>query len=414
MNQATTSHKQENHTEVPPTGLPLEGLRVLDFTRVLSGPFCTALLGDLGAEIIKIEPPHGDDYRAIGPLKNDESALFTVMNRNKKSIVLDLKQQECVDLVRELVLQADVVVENFRPGVADKLGIGYDQLHAINPSLIYVSVSGFGQTGPAAHKPAYDIVIQAMSGMMDATGFPDGPPTLVGEAVSDVLSGLFASWGTLVALYSRERTGLGTQVDVSMFDATLAFAATSVSRFLFTGRDAARVGNRHPLSAPFGAYRAQDGHYVLAVLNNKLFRQFVQVIGKPEMADDARFLSDELRSENEPALRASIEAWSSGLTVEQVANALEQAAVPCAPIWNVRQALTSEQSVFRGFLSNVDDARLPGLQLPSQPIKFSAYQANRVTRAPGLGEHTNEVLRDLLGLAESRIGELRAAGAFGG
>lgn len=414
MNQPTQPRPEIPAAQAAQAKLPLSGLRILDFTRVLSGPFCTALLGDLGAEIIKIEPPHGDDYREVGPMKNQESALFTVMNRNKKSIVLDLKQPQGVALALELALQADVVVENFRPGVADKLGIGYADLHEANPRLVYVSVSGFGQTGPAAHKPAYDIVIQAMSGMMDATGFPDGPPTLIGEAVSDVLSGLFASWGTLVALYSRERTGLGTQVDVSMFDATLAFAATSVSRFLFTGKDAARVGNRHPLSAPFGAYRAQDGHYVVAVLNNKLFRQFTAVLGKPELADDARFSSDELRSGNEPALRAYIEDWSAGLTVQEVASALERAAIPCAPIWNVRQALGSEQSVFRGFLSSVEDARLPGLQLPSQPIRFSAYPSNRVTRAPGLGEHTDEVLRDLLGLAESRIAELRAAGAFGG
>lgn len=392
---------------------PLAGVRIADFTRVLAGPFCTALLSDLGAEVIKIEPPHGDDYRAIGPMKNGASALFTVMNRNKKSITLDLKHPDGLALARQIAEQVDVVVENFRPGVADKLGIGYEALKALNPKLIYVSVSGFGQNGPAAHRPAYDIVIQAMSGMMDATGFPDGPPTLIGEAISDVLSGLFASWGTLVALYSRERTGLGTHVDVSMFDSTLAFAATSVSRFLFTEQDAKRVGNRHPLSAPFGAYKARDGHFVLAILNNKLFHHFIEFIGHPEFIDDPRFIDDIARSANEPVLRNCIETWAAQFSVEEVCEMLETASIPVAPIWNVRQALASEQSVFRGVLAEIDDPNLPGMKLPSQPVKFSAYEANKVTRAPRLGEHTDTALVELLGLAQSRIEELRAVGAFG-
>lgn len=392
---------------------PLSGLRVLDFTRVLSGPFCTALLGDLGAEIIKIEPPHGDDYRAIGPMKNGESALFTVMNRNKKSMVLDLKQPEALALIHRMIPEVDIVVENFRPGVANKLGIGYDTLKALNPRIIYTSISGFGQDGPAAHRPAYDIVIQAMSGIMNATGFPDGPPTLVGEAISDVLTGLFASWGTLAALYGRQRTGLGTQVDTSMFDATLAFTVTSVARYLFTERDAQRVGNRHPLSAPFGVYRARDGYYVLAVLNNKLFAQLARLMGQDELAADPRFASDELRSENEPTLRAGIEAWSQNLSVEDVMQRLETGAVPGAPIWNVRQALESAQSRHREFLAPIDDPRLPGMKLPRQPIKFSAWPSPPITRAPALGEHTDAILHDLLGLAADRIQSLRELGALG-
>ena len=225
-------------------------MRILDFTRVLAGPLSTALLADLGAEVVKIEPPQGDDYRAIGPMNNGESALFTVMNRNKQSLVLDLKHPEAVALVHEMAAQADVVVENFRPGVAERLGIGASQLRALNPRLVYVSVSGFGQTGPLAHRPAYDIIVQAMSGLMEATGEPDGAPTVVGEAVSDVVAGLFASWATLAALLQARATGQGQQVDVAMFDTTLSFLATSVARYLFTGRPARRVGNRHPLSAP--------------------------------------------------------------------------------------------------------------------------------------------------------------------
>lgn len=395
-----------------PTG-PLAGLRIVDFTRVLSGPFCTALLADLGAEIIKVEPPQGDDYRAIGPMRNGESALFNVMNRNKHSVVLDLKLPDAQALARELCATADVVVENFRPGVADKLGIGYAAVRAINPRVVYASISGFGQTGPAAHRPAYDIVLQAMSGLMEATGSPDGPPTLVGEAVSDVVSGLFASWGVLAALLGRERNGQGTHVDVAMLDATLAFTATSVSRFLFTGRNPVRVGNRHPLSAPFGVYAAADGHYVLAVLNNKLFAQLCAVIGQPALAQDARFASDELRSQNEPALRAAIEKWSGSLTVDQAVQHLETAAVPTAPIWNVEQALNSPQSQHRGVLQAVDDPQLPGLRLPTQPLQFSAYERAAVQRAPRLGEHTDVTLQRVLGLAAGKVAELRALGAFG-
>lgn len=392
---------------------PLDGLRVVDFTRVLAGPFCTALLADLGAEIIKIEPPQGDDYRHIGPMRNNESALFTVMNRNKKSLVLDLKNPQAVALVHELVAQSDVVIENFRPGVAKRLGIDYESLNAVRPDIVYVSVSGFGQTGPAAGRPAYDIVIQAMSGLMQATGSPDGPPTLIGEAVADVLSGIFASWGAMVALYSREKTGRGSHVDVSMFESTLAFAATSVSRYLFTGRDPVRVGNRHPLSAPFGVFTAADGHFVLAVLNNRLFTQLAQLIGRPDIASDPRFATDELRAENEAALRACIEAWSGQRTVDEVVAALEEAAIPGAPIWHISQALTSEHIRHSGFLQDVDDERLPGLRLPSQPVKFSGYARTQTRRAPRLGEHTHDIMHQLLGLSADKIAELQTLGVFG-
>ncbi len=393
--------------------LPLSGLRIADFTRVLSGPFCTALLGDLGAEIIKIESPQGDDYRGVGPMKAGQSALFTVMNRNKKSVVLDMKHAEGAALARQMARHVDVVVENFRPGVADKLGIGYEDLKQINPRLIYVSVSGFGQGGPASGRPAYDIVIQALSGLMDATGQPDGPPTLIGEAIADVLSGLFASWGALAALYARERSGLGTHVDVAMFDATLAVAVTSVSRYLFTGREAVRTGNRHPLSAPFGAFRARDGHFVLAILNNKLFSRFAAHIGAPELTRDERYLTDELRAANETELRRRIEAWSLALPVAQVCAELDAAGVPAAPIWNTRQAVESEQAADRGLFTPVEDDRLPGLRLPSQPIRFSAYAANQVASAPELGADTEQILVDVLGIAVPRLRELRELGVFG-
>jgi CoA:oxalate CoA-transferase len=396
-----------------PSARPLDGIRILDFTRVLAGPLSTALLADLGAEVIKIEPPQGDDYRAIGPMKNGQSALFTVMNRNKKSMVLDLKHPDAVRLVHELAARADVVVENFRPGVAERLGIGAEALARQNPKLVYVSVSGFGQTGPYAHRPAYDIIVQAMSGLMEATGDPDGAPTLVGEAVSDVVAGLFASWATLAALLQTQRTGRGQHVDVAMFDTTLSFLATSMARFLFTGKPARRVGNRHPLSAPFGVYRAQDGHFALAVLNEKLFAALAAAMAMPGLAVDPRFASDALRSAQEPALRALIEGWATAHPVAEVMRRLEAAGVPAAPIWNIAQALESPQAGARELLRSVQDARLPDLRLPTQPVRFNGAASNRAERAPALGEHTEDLLARLLGCGLDTLAELREAGAFG-
>ena len=407
---AQLSRKRASASVPPPL---LAGYRVLDFTRVLSGPFATAMLADLGAEVIKVEPPQGDDYRGVGPMRNGESALFTVVNRNKKGLVLDLKRPEAIALVLDLAAKCDVVVENFRPGVAERLGFGYEALAARNPRLVYVSVSGFGQTGPYAHRPAYDIILQAMSGLMEATGSPDGPPTLVGEAVSDVVTGIYASWAVLAALLQRERTSRGQYVDVAMFDATLSFVTTSVARLLFTGRPPSRVGNRHPLSAPFGIYRASDGHFALAVLNGRLFRQLATVMNRATLNDDPRYASDEARSENEPALRAEIESWASGKTCDAVVAALEAAGIPAAPIWNIAQALSSPQATSRGILRRVEDARLPDLKLPTQPVHFSGAPPNRAGRAPRLGEHTDALLGDLLGYAADRIAELRSTGALG-
>ncbi|SAL12331.1 CaiB/BaiF CoA transferase family protein [Caballeronia telluris] len=393
--------------------LPLAGIHVIDFSRVLAGPYCTALLADLGAEVIKIEPPDGDDYRAVGPFSDGESGLFGALNRNKQSIVIDLKTDAGRTLAQTLCAWADVVVENFRPGVADKLGIGHAQLSEVNPALVYASVSGFGQTGPHAHRPAYDIILQAMCGLMDATGSPDGPPTLVGESVSDVVSGLFASWGVLAALLAREKTGRGTHVDVSMFDATLALSATLVARYAATGIAPVRTGNRHASSAPFGAYRAADGFFVVAVLNNRLFDAFAQAIDAPQLASDPRFADDQSRCENEAALRDAIESWSRERSVEEVNAMLEAARIPVAPIRNVQQALESEHAAFRGLLSETPHASGRARRLPSQPVKFSGYAGNRVTRAPALGEHTDAILRDQLGMNASQIEALRRLGAFG-
>ena len=279
----------------PAATRPLAGIRVLDFSRVLAGPYCTALLADLGADVIKVEPPAGDDYRHVGPFIDGESAIFLAINRGKRSISLDLTKPDDLAIVQALAAKSDVVVENFRPGVADKLGIGWKGLSSINPGLVYASISGFGQQGEFAARPAYDIVLQAMSGIMSVTGTADGPPTLVGESIADVVAGLFGSWSILAALVERQTTGIGRHIDLAMFDAMIAIQPLVVARYLASGQAPKRVGNRHALSAPFGAFQARDGMFVLAVLNNKLFGILAQLIGRPELSEDSRFGS-ELRS----------------------------------------------------------------------------------------------------------------------
>ena len=397
---------------------PLHDIRVLDLTNVLAGPFACHQLAHMGADVIKVETRGtGDLARQLGADTELNRAhmgvSFLAQNPGKRSITLNLKVPDGIAALKRLIATADVVVENFRPDVKFRLGIDYETLSATQPGLIYASISGFGQTGPLAHRPAYDIIVQAMSGLMEATGEPGGAPTLVGEAVSDVVAGLFASWATLAALLQAQRTGEGQHVDVAMFDTTLTFLATSMSRFLFTGQPARRVGNRHPLSAPFGVYKARDGHYALAVLNKKLFDATARAMSLPELVDDPRYATDETRSANEPALRASLESWSTQHDVAEVVAALEAAGVPAAPIWNIEQALNSEQIRARGLLSDVQDERLPGLQLPTQPVHFNGSAPNRVQKAPALGEHTDQLLQSWLGRSTEAIAALRAAGALG-
>ena len=372
---------------------PLEGIRVLDFTRVLAGPYATALMVDLGADVIKVEPPTGDDYRHIGPFHDDgSSALFEAVNRGKRSVMLDLSKDADRAVARGLAAQADVVVENFRPGVADRLGIGWDALSATNPGLVYASISGFGQDGPNAMRPAYDIIVQAMSGIMAVTGEADGAPTMVGESIADVVSGLFGSWSILAALVDRERSGKGRRLDISMFDSMLALQPIMIARYLATGIAPSRVGNRHALSAPFGAFAAGDGSFVLAVLNDKLFAALSRAIGRPALAGDARFATDPLRLQNEPVLRAIIEEWSMSLSVEAAVARLIAEGVPAAAVMDTAEALSSEQVRQRPVLQDAAHPTRKSRQVPEQPVRFFGCRRGELRAAPSLGEHTDAVI----------------------
>jgi CoA:oxalate CoA-transferase len=382
--------------------LPLANVRILDFTRVLAGPYCTALLADVGAEIIKVEPPAGDDYRHIGPFIDGESILFQAVNRGKRSIVLDLTKPADQSIALDLAAGADVVVENFRPGVADKLGVGFETLSAANPRLVYASVSGFGQTGPQASRPAYDIIIQALSGIMSVTGDPERDPTLIGESICDVAAGLFASWAILVALHERERTGCGRWIDLAMLDAMIALQPLVVARFVATGRAPGRVGNRHALSAPFGVFRTADGPIVIAVLNEKLMRALCTLIGHPDLHKDQRFATDAARLENEVALRGVIEGWTLTRSKAKAVAELTKAGVPAAVIQDIAEALTSPEAAGRELLHDLEHPKLGKLRLPQQPARFVGVERGVTRPAPGLGEHTREILEGVASRGAAR------------
>lgn len=387
---------------------PLAGIRILDLSRVLAGPFCTAMLADLGAEVIKVEAPNGgDDARSLGPFRNGESVYFAQLNRQKKSVTLNLREPEAVEMLHALVRQSDVLVENFRPGVMQRLGIAYADLEPVNPALVYVSVSGFGQDGPLAMRPAYDLIVQAASGLMSITGFPDGPPTRVGDSFGDLCAGLFAAWSTCAALFDRERTGRGTHLDVSMFESLLALQVTALSQYQVTGVAPGRVGNRHPVSTPFDTYRARDGMVVLAAANDRIFERIAKLIGRPELTVDPRFAIDEERTRHEPQLRALIESWASEHDVDEIVALATASDVPSSALYDLGQALDSEQARHRRPLTAIDHPRAGPIDVVQQPVRFGPHRAVPATPSPALGEHTDELLAELLDVGAERLSALR-------
>lgn len=388
---------------------PLEGVKILDLTRVLAGPFCTALMADLGAQVIKLEPPQGDDYRHIGPFTDGESALFALTNRGKQSLVVDLKNEEGQTLARRLAASCDVVVENFRPGVADKLGLGAGRLRAENPGLVYCSISGFGQSGPFTQLPAYDIVVQAMSGLMDATGEEGGGPLKVGEAVGDLMAGLYAAWAICAALVGRERQGTGCTLDVAMFDALFALLPTSHALHLYAQQPITRTGNRHPLSTPFGAYRTLDGHVIIAALGARQFAALCALVGQPDAAHDPRFASDEARTRHEPQVRALIEGHTATRPTAQMIDALRAAHIPAAPILSLAEAAQSDHARARDLVSTLPHHRLGSAPVVGQPVRFDGAKHTAETGAPALGSGTRATLM-ALGLTEAQIAGLKDAG----
>jgi CoA:oxalate CoA-transferase len=365
---------------------PLAGITIVDLTRVLAGPYATLLLADLGARVIKVEQPGvGDDARRIGPFVGGRSAYFESVNRGKESIVLDLRAPPDREVFEQLLGRADVLVENFRPGVLARLGYGWETLHARFPRLVLAATSGFGQTGPYAQRPAYDLVVQALGGLMSVTGQPGGPPTRVGTSIGDLAAGLFTALGVAAALLHRERTGEAIQVDVAMLDCQVALLENALARLLATGETPGPLGARHPSITPFDAFRTADGHVVIAAGHDALFARACEVLGRPELARDPRFATNELRTRDEAALKAELERALAAAPSAAWLAKLAAAGIPCAPIQNVAQVLVDPQVAARNMIVELV-ARGDALRAVGNPIKMPRFPDPRVRAgAPALG-----------------------------
>ncbi|MEZ5774836.1 MAG: CoA transferase [Hyphomicrobiaceae bacterium] len=382
---------------LPKSERPLEDVRVLDFSRYLSGPMAAALLGDLGADVIKVERPDGDHYRAIGmrPPGAADSVLFLAANRGKRSIALELADERGRAVALKLIERADVLIENFRPGIMDELGLGWEAARVVNPRLVYVSLSGFGQSGAAAGRPAYDPIVQAMSGLMATIGEPSQPPLLAGEALADVASGVFASWGCLAALYQRQRTGRGTHVDVSMLESLMTLIPTASVTHLVGGVELPRSGNKHPVSAPFGIYRAGQGHFAVAVISLRQFEVMMRAIGRPDLSADPRFASDTLRRTNEPLLAEAIESWAADMTAGEAVARLQGGGVPASEVLSVPQAWSTDIIRGREAATTVDHPQIGEVLIPEQPVRFLGSKRGRRRAAPLLNQHEAEILAEI-------------------
>jgi CoA:oxalate CoA-transferase len=386
---------------------PLEGLKVLDLTRVLAGPYCTMLLGDLGAEIIKIESPDkGDDSRHFGPYQNGESAYFMSLNRNKKSLTLNLKHETGKDILRRLILEVDVVVENFRPGTMEKLGLGYEDLKLINPKIIYAAASGFGHSGPYSLRPAYDGVVQAMGGIMSITGAKDGEPTRVGPSIGDIAAGLFTAVGVLSALNYRNNTGIGQKVDVAMLDCQVAMLENAIARYVVTNEVPKPAGNRHTSIVPFEPFDTMDSKLVIAVGNDELWKKFCAVSELISIVDDPQYATNPQRNANYDSLRPIIAEKMKEKATKVWQTLLDKAGVPNGPINYIDQVMEDEQVLAREMIVEVDHPTAGKLKMPGVAIKMSETPGAILTAAPTLGQHNVDVLKTYLGYTEEEIASL--------
>ena len=392
----------------------LLGIRVLDMSRVLAGPFCGMLLADMGAEVIKLEVPgKGDDSREFPPFRKGESLYYINLNRGKKSITLNLKHPKGKRLFLELVKQCDVLVENFSPGTMERLGLGYGELQFVNPRLVYAAISGFGQTGPYRSRPGYDIIGQAMGGLLSITGWPESPPTRSGTAIGDILSSLFATIGIMSALNIRERTGRGQLVDVSLVDSVYAALENIPQKYFVEGLIPQRIGNRYEFIYPYDTFMARDGWVVIGIANDVIWSRFLEASGLSDLGSDSRFASNKLRVENHTTLRPIIEAWTLGRSREEVVTLLNTNRIPSCPIYDVKDA--SEDPHIAKARGMVVDVKQPGIgmvKLQGNPIKMSETNPKPRGPAPRLGEDNAAILTDLLGLPHEAVSRLREEGVI--
>lgn len=387
----------------------LAGLRVLDLSRILAGPLCTQMLSDLGAEVWKVEPPWGDDTRHWGPpFAEGEGAYYLSTNRGKQSLCIDFRNPAGQALVKQLATRADIVVENFKSGSLARYGLDYDSLAALNPRLIYASITGFGQSGPRAQEPGYDVALQAISGVMSVTGEADGPPVKVGVAWIDVLTGLTATIGILAALRERELSGQGQQLDLSLFDVGVAAMINQAQSYLLTGNVPQRMGHAHPQIVPYQAFEASDGWFVLAVGNDRQYRAMTEAIGHPELWQDARYQTNEGRVEHREALIDQLQGVFRERTREAWLERFNRTNVPATPVNTLADTLNDPQAGARNLLWNVPHPTIGNLPLLANPLQFmSRTPATPQGPPPRLGEHTDDVLSAVLSLSAAELGQLR-------
>lgn len=392
---------------------PLDGIKVLDLTRVLAGPYATMLLGDLGAEVIKIEQPGtGDESRNFGPFKNGFSLYFMSVNRGKRSVTLNLKTERGQAIFKQLLAHTDIVVENFRPGTMEKLGLDYDTLKAEHPSLIYAACSGFGQTGPYAQQGAYDMIIQGMGGIISITGEPEGPPVRVGTSISDITAALFTTIGVLSALHHRNQTGKGQFVDVAMLDSLVAVLENAVVRYFATGEAPKPLGARHPAITPFEAFASADGYVIIALGNDTLWAKFCEHVNRQDLISDERFRTNADRTENHAELFSILSDIMSKRTTDAWIDALGEIGVPCGPINAMDKVVSHPQVQAREMITRVAHQITGTVEVPGVPIKLSETPGNVDAPAPSLGEHTTEVLTDILKMSPDAVAKLKQDGVI--
>lgn len=393
---------------------PLSDIKILDLTRVLAGPFCTMLLSELGAEVVKVEMPGtGDDSRSYGPFKNGKSLYFISINRDKKSISLNLKTEKGREILRKLIPHFDVIIENFKPGTMEKLGLGYEDIKKINPKIIYAASSGFGHTGPDSGKPAYDILVQALGGIMSITGWPETPPTRVGMSVGDITVSFYTAMGILSAIYHRTKTGEGQKIDISMLDCQLSILENAFLRYQVDSKPPTPIGNRHPTIAPFQAYKAKDEYFVVAAGNDSIFVKMCKAMKCEFLIEDERFKTNSARTANLIELNNVLDSLFAGKTVSEWVEILDAAQVPCAPINTIDKAVANRQIKARNMVVEVDDKDVGKVDIIGNAVKMSSIEESPMRNpAPEIGEHNYSVLNSILGLNQSEIDDLKEEGVL--
>lgn len=393
---------------------PLEGLRVLDLSRILAGPFCTMMLGDMGAEVIKIEhPQNGDDTRSWPPFyEGGESTYFQSVNRNKKSLTLDLKLEEGKKILRRLVELSDIFIQNFRPGTIERLGFGYEDCSALNPRLIYASISGYGQSGPSRARPAYDILLQAEGGLMSITGDQEGISCKTGIAIADLTTALFTIQGILLAVIAREKTKRGQFIDMAIQDGQAALMSHAAGNFFGTGKPPGRMGNRHPSICPYRDFTCEDGALIVAAANDSLWIRFAQTIGRDDLANDPRWKTNDSRVGGRDELEAEIDKTLRTKSRAEWGEIISNAGVPCGPIKDISEVASDPQVLHRDMVIEIDHATTGTLKMMGIPVKLSETPGNVNLPPPVLSEHTEEILRDLLDQPPEVMKTLRKQGVI--